>query len=352
MSCCGSGVDPNVRFYRDKSRENFEKKWKLTLKDTASLDDFDLIRTIGVGAFGRVICVRNRKNRKFYALKVLQKERVVRLDQVQRVYNEKRILQSVVNPFLVDLRFVFKTNSYLFFVMPLIRGGEIYHYIKTFHGFTEYQTKFYSGQIILAFQYLHSLDIVYRDLKPENVLLECDGYIKIIDFGFAKRLDNGMTTSFVGTPEYMAPEMLIRTKRLEGYGCSVDWWTLGIFIYESASGEAPFAGSSLLQLFDSVVRKKYKMPSHFGDALTDLIDNILQVDLALRIGCKGKGAEEIKSHAFYSGLNWEALFDKKVPTEFVPSCQGEDFTKNFEKFVDLPMPESAKEEFVEEFRNF
>lgn len=352
MSCCDPGSDKEALFYKDRSRENFENRWKLVLRDTASLDDFEIIRTIGVGAFGRVLCVKNKTNKRFYALKVLQKEKIVRLEQVQRVFNEKRILQSVVSPFLVDLRFVFKTNSYLFLVMPMIRGGETYSYLRTLKRFSEFQTKFYSGQITLAFQYLHSMNIVYRDLKPENILLECDGYVKIIDFGFAKRLENGSTTSFVGTPEYMAPELLIRTKRILGYGCSVDWWTLGIFIYESACGEPPFAGSSLLQIFDRIVKRKYKVPNDLSENLVNLIDSILQTDLNDRIGCKGKGAEEIKNHPFFKDMDWQALYDKKIPAEFVPSCEGEDFTKNFEKFEELPFEERSKEEYVEEFKDF
>lgn len=352
MSCCRFNKDPNANFYKDKAIENFEKKWKLILKDTAKLSDFEIIRTIGVGAFGRVLCVKNAKNKKFYALKVLRKEKIVRLEQIQRVHYEKRILQSVVSPFLVDLRFVFKSNSHLFLVMPMIRGGEIYSYLKTLRRFSEHQTQFYTGQIILAFQYLHGLNVVYRDLKPENVLLECDGYVKIIDYGFAKRLEGDTTTSFVGTPEYMAPEMLIRTRRVQGYGCSVDWWTLGIFVYECLSGETPFAGASLLQLFDSIVKKRYKPAVAFGEHAANLIDGLLQIEATERVGCKGTGSEEVQNHPFYSNLNWQALYEKKLPPDFVPSCQGEDFTKNFEKFEELPLNENDTEEFVEEFKDF
>ncbi|XP_065217362.1 cAMP-dependent protein kinase catalytic subunit gamma-like [Planococcus citri] len=352
MSCCRSDKDLNASLYKDKARENFEKKWKLILRDTAKLSDFEIIRTIGVGAFGRVLCVKNLKNQKYYALKALKKEKIVRLEQVQRVHYEKRILQSVVSPFLVDLRFVFKTNSYLFLVMPMIRGGEIYSYLKTLRHFSEHQTRFYSAQIILAFQYLHSLNVVYRDLKPENVLLECDGYIKIIDYGFAKRLEGDKTTSFVGTPEYMAPEMLIKTRRAEGYSCSVDWWTLGIFVYECITGEPPFAGASLLQLFDSIVKKRYRPSAEIGPNVIDLIDNLLQVDVAERLGCKGKGSEELKKHVFFAGLNWHALYEKKITPEFVPPCQGDDFTKNFERFEELPFHETEVEEFVDEFKEF
>lgn len=284
----------------------------------------------------------------------MQKEKIVRMGQVDRVFYEKRILQSVAHPFLVDLRYVFKTNLHLCIVMPFIRGGEIFSYMRAFRAFSEYQTQFYAAQMVLALQYLHSMRIIYRDLKPENVLLECDGYIKITDFGFSKRLEgpNTLTTSFVGTPEYMAPEMLVKTLRVAGYSYSVDWWTLGVFIYESAAGAPPFSGSSLLAIFDRVVRGEFILPDHFSIGMADLVIRLFEVDPDHRIGCGRNGAEEIKSHYWFSSINWQALIEKKVRPEFVPNCSDDDVTSNFEVFEEEPIECGENPVYTQEFNSF
>ncbi|XKL64091.1 hypothetical protein PGB90_004177 [Kerria lacca] len=343
-----------IRSQKQKQIKSFEKRWNIPMRQSASLENFEIHRTVGRGAFGRVLYVLEKRRKVDYAMKVMRKEKIVRTGQIKRVILEKRILLAVVHPFLVNLRFVFKTNSNLFLVMPFIKGGEIYGYMRTFNMFSENQTRFYSGQIILALQYLHEMGILYRDLKPENILMECDGYIKITDFGFAKRLENKdkITMSFVGTPEYMAPEMLIRAKRLSGYSFSVDWWMLGVFIYESASGGLPFYGSSLLNLFNNIVKAEYTIPTHFSVAITDLIKNLFQVDVRSRIGSRKNGVEELKTHVWFENLNWQALLEKKLPTEFVPNCTNSDATSNFAYFEEEPFEESQTEEFVNEFKDF
>ncbi len=355
--CCGHVADRNlllaVSSQKTKEAESFEKRWNLNLRETAAEGDFHVFRTVGLGAFGRVFYVKHKKNKHDYAMKTMKKEKIVRMEQVNRVFLEKRILQSVVHPFLTNLRFVFKTNSYLHIVMPFVRGGEIFSYLRSMRMFSERQTRFYSGQIILALQYLHGAGIVYRDLKPENVLLECDGYIRITDYGFSKRLEGQKTTvSFVGTPEYMAPEMLVRSRRLRGYSYSVDWWSLGVFIYESAAGMPPFLGSSLLQVFDNIVKGQYQIPDHFGAAMADLVQKLFLNDVGARIGCRASGAEELKAHEWFSDMNWQALIEKKVPSEFVPNCTVADVTSNFDLYYEEPLEQATDEEYVEEFKNF
>lgn len=332
----------------------FEKRWNLNLRDTARLEDFQLVRTVGLGAFGRVLYVTARISKRGYAMKAMKKQKLVVMEQVERVFAEKRILQSVVHPFMVNLRFVFKTNSYLFIVMPFVPGGELYSYMRAFKSFTEEQSRFVSAQLILALQYLHSMNIVYRDLKPENILLECDGYIKLTDFGFAKRVTSAdrKTTSFVGTPEYMAPEMLVRVRRMQGYGLTVDWWALGVLVYECVAGAPPFSGASLLQVFDHIVKGQYEIPDHFSDPLADLVMRLFETDESRRIGCGAAGSDEIRAHQWYASVNWQALLEKKLPSEFVPKCSGDDPTINFEKFDEDPMEDAVKDEYSSLFRHF
>lgn len=332
----------------------FEKRWNLSLRDTARLEDFVLHRTVGLGAFGRVLYVTAKMSKRSYAMKAMKKEKLVRMEQVERVFAEKRILQSVVHPFMVNLRFVFKTNSYLYIVMPFVPGGELYSYMRAFKTFSESQSMFVSGQLILALQYLHNMNIVYRDLKPENILLECDGYIKITDFGFAKRvaLTDRRTTSFVGTPEYMAPEMLVRVRRMKGYGVTIDWWALGVLIYECVAGMPPFSGASLLQVFDRIVKGQYEIPDQFSDPLADLVMRLFETDESRRIGCGPAGSDEIKTHQWYANMNWQALLEKKLPSEFVPKCTNDDPTANFDVFEEEPMEDAVRDEYSSLFRHF
>lgn len=335
----------------------FERRWNLNLRDTAKLEDFVVHRTVGLGAFGRVLYVTAKMRNHGYAMKAMKKEKLVRMEQVERVLAEKRILQSVVHPFMVNLRFVFKSNSYLFMVMPFVAGGEIYSYMRAYKTFSEAQCRFVSGQLILALQYLHAMGIVYRDLKPENVLLDCDGYVKITDFGFAKRIGGAAgaqpsTTSFVGTPEYMAPEMLVRVRRAKGYSFTVDWWALGVLVYECAAGEPPFSGASLLQVFDHIVKGRYEIPEQFSDPLADLLMQLFETDESRRIGCGQLGSDEIKAHQWYASMNWQALLEKKLPSEFMPKCGANDPTANFDRFEEEPLEEAVKDEYSSLFRHF
>ncbi len=325
------------------------------LKNTASMNDFDLIRTIGIGSFGRVVYSIHKRSKKSYAIKILKKDYVVRMQQVERVFFEKRILQSVESKFLVDLRFVFKTNSNLFLVMPFIKGGELYTYMKEGATFPESRIVFYAAQVILAFEYLHAMNIVYRDLKPENVLLDCNGYIRIVDYGFAKRIasNNNKTKSFVGTPEYMAPEMLIPKQRKKGYAYSVDWWSLGVFIYELKTGSPPFAGDNLFQVFNRIIKLKYKVLDDFDKGLVDLLNGIFQINPAIRLGSGAQGSEEFKGHAWFAKVNWSDLLTKKLEADFIPQCDDKMAEwYNFDEFEEEQIIENDKVEYAELFRDF
>lgn len=334
-------------------RDRFEKRWKMNVSNTAQFDDFDWKRTIGLGSFGRVVYAIHKRSHHGYAIKILNRSTIVRMEQVERTLMEKRILQSVTSKFLIDLRYVFKTNSNLFLVMPFIQGGELFTYMMKSDSFPDSQVMFYAAQVVLVFEYLHSMDIVYRDLKPENVLLDCDGYLRIVDYGFAKRLGSDRKTySFVGTPEYVAPEMLIPNQRRAGYGFSVDWWSLGVFVWELKGRQTPFAGDNLFQLFDRIVKGKYTLPKNWDAQLGDLLKRIFQVDVTKRIGCGGSGSNEIKGHAWFSAVSWGLLYAKKVEPAFIPPCSDEDVLSNYSHFEEKPVSESEKEEYAQLFQHF
>ncbi|KAF6019447.1 PRKACB [Bugula neritina] len=181
------------------SKSEFEKKWESPEKNTASLDDFDRIKTLGTGSFGRVMLVKHKTGGQHYAMKILDKQKVVKLKQVEHTLNEKRILQAIKFPFLVALTYHFKDNSNLYMVLEFVAGGEMFSHLRRIGRFSESHSRFYGSQIVLAFEYLHYLDIIYRDLKPENILIDTTGYLKVTDFGFAKRV-KGRTWTLCGTP--------------------------------------------------------------------------------------------------------------------------------------------------------
>ena len=197
-----------------------------------------LIRLIGKGTFGKVYLVYCQKNKKYYAMKSIRKDYVLDNNSLQSLQIEKLILLQVKHPFIISLEFVFSNAARVYFVMPFIQGGEIFTHLTKVKRFSEDRTRFYAAQIALALRYLHKSKIIYRDLKPENILIGLDGYIRLADFGLAKINSNeiGESNSFVGTPEYISPEMIMGS----GHDYTLDWWALGVIIYELIVGIPPF----------------------------------------------------------------------------------------------------------------
>lgn len=205
------------------------------VKVNVTPEDFEYIKVIGKGYFGKVSQVKFKKDGQIYALKSLKKSKLKEAKQIEHTQTERKILEVVQHPFIVALKFAFQTEKKLYLVMEYYNGGELFYHLRSKSRFTEIQTKFYISQIILAIEFLHSKKIIYRDLKPENIVLTSNGYIKLTDFGLAKEdiaEDSGCTQTFCGTPEYLAPEVI----RGDKYGKSVDVWCLGILLYEMLFG--------------------------------------------------------------------------------------------------------------------
>ena len=292
--CLSHDPDP----LREKPGE--EQKEPILPKKTnsISLEDFNIEKVIGKGAFGKVFLVSRKVSGEIFAMKSLRKEMIEKRNQKDHTQTERQILGGVENPFIVQLRFAFQTEDKLYMVMDYINGGELFFHLRKAKTFTEERTRFYAAEIALALEYLHSQGIIYRDLKPENVLLDKDGHLKITDFGLSKQFADDQKKkafSFCGTPEYIAPEIL----KGIGHDHSVDFWSLGALIYEMLAGSPPFYSRNKDQMFKNMLTKPVTMKPYFSPAACDIISKLLQVDPRKRLNL----FEELKSHEFFEGAN-------------------------------------------------
>jgi len=320
-----------------------------TLPGSLSLTDFDVGVTLGTGSFGRVRFVTHKSTGSFWAIKMLKKAEVIRLQQVEHMISEKNILTHLDHPFIVRLSGTFQDQKYLYMCLEYIVGGEFFTHLRKHGRFDQNASKFYATQIILVFEHMHKEDFIYRDLKPENLLLDKLGYLKITDFGFAKKVAF-KTYTLCGTPEYIAPEVLLN----KGHGKGVDWWTLGILLYEMMAGQPPFVDDDPMGIYQQILAGKVTFPRHFDKNAKSLIKKLLVADLTKRYGCMKGAADDVKKHKWFQGFDWEALITKQMQTPIIPKVADESDTSNFDLYPDsleeAPNPvisSSAKDPFLE-----
>lgn len=260
----------------------------------------------GTGTFGRVLLVRLKSatpgSQHIFAMKVLRKVEIVRLRQVEHVNAERYILSRVRHPFVVDLFATFQDSLNIYMLMSYVPGGELFTHLRRAQKFTPDVTRFYLANIILALKYLHSFNIIYRDLKPENLLLDSRGYLRLTDFGFAKIVDD-RTWTLCGTPEYLAPEII----QSEGHGKAADWWACGILCYEMLVGYPPFFHETAYGIYEKILRGVIHWPHSMDRLSKELIKAFLHPDRTKRLGNMIGGPQDVLDHPWFRGVDWDAL---------------------------------------------
>ncbi|KAK8796497.1 hypothetical protein WA588_000628 [Blastocystis sp. NMH] len=302
--------------------EVLQKREPLKESPKLTKNDFELLKTVGKGSFGKVFQVRYKGDGKIYAMKILDKQVVLERNQYEHTLAERRIMGECEHPFLVCLRFAFQSQTKLYLISDFFNGGELFYYLSNGR-FSENRARFYAAEIALGLHYLHSQGIVYRDLKPENLLLDADGHIRITDFGLSKPdVSGNELRSLCGTPEYLAPEIIMK----KPYGKAVDWWSLGTLIYEMIAGLPPYYDRNKRVMYNRILTAPLNRCSFMSPEAYDICQRFLDRNPETRLG--SASFEDICNHPWFASIDWEKLFNKQVVPPFKPVVKGAEDVEN------------------------
>ena len=315
---------------KGKNHQHKHKKVKL--------EDFKFIRLIGVGSYGKIYVASKKSSNKLYAIKILNKKNLHNKLELQNIKTERTVLAKLNHPFIMKLYYAFQTKGNLYFITQFMHGGELnYHiYNEPNNYFSEEKARFYASEIIIAINYLHKNNCIYRDLKPENVLIDKTGHIKLIDFGLSKLCEGYpcKTKTLCGTLEYLAPEVLFEKE----YGIEVDWWSLGVILYEMLSGYLPFKIIPGEKITKNIYKKRIKMFKHFSKNAENLIKRLLEYNPKKRITYDG-----IIKHPFFKGTNWDKIERLETNPPFIPEISDDNLFEYFDSEKDLYDEYAAQE---------
>lgn len=278
-----------------------------------SIDDFEQMRVIGRGGFSRVILARKKDTGRLYAIKILRKDRLINENQIKPILSERRVLEKLDHPFVIKLHWAFQSERELFFVMDICTGGELFFHLLQQRRFSEKLAKFYMCEILLGFQYMHERNIVYRDIKPENILVDMDGHIRVADFGLSKIIpEKSRSYSFCGSPEYLSPEML---QNGEGHDRRLDIYCLGVLLYEMLTGLPPFFDDDHQLMFEKIMYSDLILDQPFlSREVKDLLANMLEKEPINRF----QSISEIMEHAWFDDIDWSQVTSKSMKPPLVP----------------------------------
>ncbi|KAL0857894.1 hypothetical protein Bca101_063048 [Brassica carinata] len=341
------------------------------------IEDFEVLKVVGRGAFGKVYQVRKKDTSEIFAMKVMRKDKIMEKNHAEYMKAERDILTKIDHPFIVQLQYSFQTKYRLYLVLDFINGGhlffQLYHqglfrfafiaifFWSSLQGLTSFiffhredLARVYTAEIVSAVSHLHEKGIMHRDLKPENILMDTDGHVMLTDFGLAKEFEeNTRSNSMCGTTEYMAPEIV----RGKGHDKAADWWSVGILLYEMLTGKPPFMGSKG-KIQQKIVKDKIKLPQFLSSEAHALLKGLLQKEPERRLGSGPSGAGEIKEHKWFKGINWKKLEAREVKPSFKPEVSGRQCIANFDKcwtdmsVLDSPANSPRSDPKANPFTNF
>jgi serum/glucocorticoid-regulated kinase 2 len=289
--------------------------------EKVTADSFEFLKVLGRGSFGKVMLVQKKDTEGIFAMKILKKKHLIDKHQVEHTKAERKILMSLQHPFLMQLRWAFQTDAKLYFILDFYKGGELFFHLKKMKRFSEEQARFFVSEVGLALGHLHSLDIIYRDLKPENILLDENGHICLTDFGLAKELGgDDLSKTFCGTPEYLAPEVIASV----GHGKAVDWWSIGILLYELCVGIPPFYDQNVHSMYSKIQKAPLLIPSALSKEVKSVITKLLHRTPAKRLGSGPRDYEEIQEQPFFCEMDWDGLMAKSTIPPYIPKTKGTD----------------------------
>eukprot|EP00946_MAST-07B_sp_MAST-7B-sp1_P002300 g2300.t1 len=292
-------------------------------KNRVGLKDFERIRVLGKGAFGKVILAREKKTGETYAMKILKKTHVVNKRQVEHTMSERYVLGRTKHPFIVGMHYAFQTNEKLVFVLDYCAGGDLYYHISRAGHLPLERARFYTAELVEALAHLHSRGVVYRDLKPENVMMDMDGHVKLVDFGLSKQ---GITNpvsgahSYCGTPEYLAPEVM-KEQAFRSYGTAIDWWSLGALLYEMLTGLPPWYNRDRKKMFAGIRSGELRFPDTVTPDAQSLLRALLCRNPRQRLGATQDGVDQIRKHEFFRGIDWKALVKRQISAPWKPQAE-------------------------------
>ena len=334
----------------DTKSSTIKKTGKIITNAKVSMEDFNVLKTIGRGSCGKILLVKYKKTGDLYAIKDMRKDQLVSENTTDSILLEKEILSSIDSPFLLSMSFFFQSPERIYYVTPYIPGGDLYRHLKEKGKLEESTVKLYTAQIGIALDSLHAYNIVYRDVKPENILIDEDGYLKLCDFGAAVHLKgNEKEYTYAGSPEYASPEMISG----EGHNIMTDWWSFGILLYELLFGKTPFYNVKETRMFELIQMEELKFPkdTKASNEVKDLIRQLLVKNPNNRLG--REGWDKIKAHPFYGPLNFDLIKTKKLKINFKPDISEEENPKNFEEeFLNMPTAESPVSEWVHDYSDW